>query len=302
MLGAIIGDIVGSVYELRNHRAKTFRPFFHPQSSFTDDTVCTIAVADALVNDRDPAESLKDWGRRYWDNGGWGQRFASWLACDDMAPYNSYGNGAAMRVAPAGLLANSVAEVAAQSSRMTQVTHNHPGGMKGAEANRTGDLPRSSARNGAEHQGRDCRSLRLRPRRHPGRHPAHLPVQRIMSGDGAPGTGLRTHRDRLRGCDPQRHLHRRRQRYGGGHRRWGRGGALWGSGRPHRGMRECWLRDPRCNIHRNAAAQKGMTLAEHSIHAMREFPMMADGLDELIKSEFGAQTAFKDALRSRLRH
>ncbi len=134
MLGAIIGDIVGSVYEFRNHRAKTFEPFFHRQASYTDDTVCTIAVADALVNDRHPAEALKDWGRRYWDNGGWGQRFADWLSSDDMAPYNSYGNGAAMRVAPAGLLANSVEEVTALSSRVTAVTHNHPEGMKGAEA------------------------------------------------------------------------------------------------------------------------------------------------------------------------
>jgi ADP-ribosylglycohydrolase len=91
-------------------------------------------VADALVNDRHPAEALKDWGRRYWENGGWGQRFASWLSSDDMDPYNSYGNGAAMRVAPAGLLANTVEEVAALSSRVTAVTHNHPEGMKGAEA------------------------------------------------------------------------------------------------------------------------------------------------------------------------
>ena len=134
MLGAIIGDIVGSVYEFRNHRAKTFEPFFHRQASYTDDTVCTIAVADALVNDRHPAEALKDWGRRYWDNGGWGQRFADWLSSDDMAPYNSYGNGAAMRVAPAGLLPHSVEEVTALSSRVTEVTHNHPEGMKGAQA------------------------------------------------------------------------------------------------------------------------------------------------------------------------
>jgi ADP-ribosylglycohydrolase len=82
MLGAIIGDIVGSVYEFRNHRSKVFEPFFHPNAFYTDDTVCTVAVADALVNDRHPAQALKDWGRRYWDNGGWGQRFAMWLASD----------------------------------------------------------------------------------------------------------------------------------------------------------------------------------------------------------------------------
>ena len=101
MLGAIIGDIVGSVYEFRNHRSKVFEPFFHPNAFYTDDTICTVAVADALVNDRHPAQALKDWGRRYWDNGGWGQRFAMWLASDELAPYGSFGNGAAMRVAPA---------------------------------------------------------------------------------------------------------------------------------------------------------------------------------------------------------
>ena len=134
MLGAVIGDIVGSVYEFSNHRSKTFNPFFHEKAFFTDDTVCTMAVADALMHDRNPAEALKDWGRRYWDNGGWGQRFALWLAGDEMASYGSYGNGAAMRVAPVGLLAGSVAEVTALSRRVTAVTHDHPEGLKGAEA------------------------------------------------------------------------------------------------------------------------------------------------------------------------
>ncbi|MBD5804512.1 ADP-ribosyl-[dinitrogen reductase] glycohydrolase [Azoarcus sp. Aa7] len=134
MLGAIIGDIVGSVYEFHNFRAKTFQPFFHEKTFYTDDTVCTIAVADALIHDRDPAAALKDWGRRYWENGGWGQRFALWLASDDMAPYGSYGNGAAMRVAPAGLLADSVESTLALAHKVTAVTHNHPDGIRGAQA------------------------------------------------------------------------------------------------------------------------------------------------------------------------
>ena len=66
MIGAIIGDIVGSVYEFDNYRAKDFQPFFHPKEFFTDDTVCTVAVADALLHNRPPAIALKDWGRRYW--------------------------------------------------------------------------------------------------------------------------------------------------------------------------------------------------------------------------------------------
>lgn len=134
MLGAVIGDIVGSVYEFHNYRAKDFQPFFHSQAFFTDDTVCTIAVADALLNHKDPAVALREWGRRYWDNGGWGQRFALWLARDDMGPYNSLGNGAAMRVSPAGLLAGSVDEAIALSDRVTEVTHNHPEGMRGGAA------------------------------------------------------------------------------------------------------------------------------------------------------------------------
>ena len=134
MLGAIIGDIVGSVYEFNNYRAKDFQPFFHPKAFFTDDTVCTIAVAESLVTGKEPSASLREWGRRYWDNGGWGQRFALWIASDDMGPYNSFGNGAAMRVSAAGLLARSVDEAIALSDRVTEVTHNHPEGMRGAAA------------------------------------------------------------------------------------------------------------------------------------------------------------------------
>ena len=134
MLGAVIGDIVGSVYEFHNYRAKNFEPFFHPNASYTDDTVCTIAVADALINVRSPAESLKDWGTRYWENGGWGRSFALWLGSESLEPYNSYGNGAAMRVSPAGLLAKTESEVIDLAHRVTVVTHNHPEGLKGAAA------------------------------------------------------------------------------------------------------------------------------------------------------------------------
>lgn len=134
MLGAIIGDIVGSVYEFKNYRAKNFQPFFHPNAFFTDDSVCTAAVADALTRHIDPAIALRTWGRRYWKNGGWGMRFAKWLGSDDEGPYNSFGNGAGMRVSPAGLLARTLEEVQQLSDHVTAVTHNHPEGMKGAAA------------------------------------------------------------------------------------------------------------------------------------------------------------------------
>lgn len=134
MLGSIIGDIAGSVYEFNNYRAKDFAPFFHTEARFTDDTVCTIAIAEALITDKCPARKLKEWGERYWSNGGWGRSFALWLGSDSLEPYGSYGNGAAMRVAPAGLLATSLEEAQALSVKVTEVTHNHPEGMRGAAA------------------------------------------------------------------------------------------------------------------------------------------------------------------------
>lgn len=134
MLGAVIGDIVGSVYEWNNVRRKNFGPLFDSKAFYTDDTVCTLAVADALVNEKHAGEALKEWGLRYWDNGGWGGMFSRWLQSSTLDPYNSFGNGAAMRVSPVGLLANSVGEVSALSQRATEVTHNHPEGLKGAEA------------------------------------------------------------------------------------------------------------------------------------------------------------------------
>lgn len=137
MLGTIIGDIVGSVYEFNNCRSTNFSPLFHPKCFFTDDTVCNIAVADALLHGNDPAIALKTWGRRYWENGGWGGRFAQWLSGQSMEPYNSYGNGAAMRIAPAGLLAKSLDDAIGCAHRVTAVTHNHPEGIKGAAATAT---------------------------------------------------------------------------------------------------------------------------------------------------------------------
>lgn len=134
MLGTIIGDIVGSVYEFNNFKSKGFDPFFHARARFTDDTVCTIAIADALTGGIHPTASLKAWGEKYWDNGGWGRSFALWLGSDDSKPYGSYGNGSAMRVSPAGLLANSLEEAIRLARDVTEVTHNHPEGIKGAAA------------------------------------------------------------------------------------------------------------------------------------------------------------------------
>ena len=134
MLGTITGDIIGSAYEKANYRAKDFAPLFHPRARFTDDTVCTVAIADALLTGTPPAVALQTWGRRYEHIGGWGQRFALWLVDDDPQPYGSWGNGGAMRVSPVGLLASTEAEVLNLAFHATAVTHDHPEGIKGAKA------------------------------------------------------------------------------------------------------------------------------------------------------------------------
>ncbi len=132
MLGAVIGDIVGSIYEGRPHKSKDF-PFFGVGADFTDDTVCTIAVADALLHDKPPADALYEWCTRY-PGRGYGGMFAQWLTARERKPYGSFGNGAAMRVSPAGLLGATLDETLQMARFVTEVTHDHPEGIKGAAA------------------------------------------------------------------------------------------------------------------------------------------------------------------------
>lgn len=134
MLGSLIGDIVGSAYEFANFKGKDFAPLFHPKARFTDDTVCTVAVAEALTQGADPQTTMIDWCRRYAENGGWGKRFAEWFMDDNPQPYGSWGNGAAMRIAPVGLLASTEAEAVGWSDTVTAITHNHPDAMHSAQA------------------------------------------------------------------------------------------------------------------------------------------------------------------------
>lgn len=132
MLGALVGDIAGSIYERNNHRSKDF-PFFGPGVNFTDVSVLTMAVADALLYGYPPQKSLYLWATRHPERG-YGDGFANWLNTWELAPYNGRDNGAAMRVSPAALLANSLEEVLALAVKVTEVTHNHPEGLKGAKA------------------------------------------------------------------------------------------------------------------------------------------------------------------------
>ena len=102
MLGAIIGDIVGSVYEWNRIKIKEF-PFFRDDCFFTDDSVCTVAVADILLHGLPPAETMQNWCRRY-PRCSYGRNFSRWIYAEPPEPYHSFGNGAAMRVSPAAFL------------------------------------------------------------------------------------------------------------------------------------------------------------------------------------------------------
>ena len=143
MIGAILGDIIGSPYEFdRGDKTKDF-PLFSKSSTFTDDTVMTVAIADAFLQvapdatDEDVKRSIisamRDYGTRY-PNEGYGVRFSWWLTADEPQPYNSFGNGSAMRVSAVSWLYNDIDSVRKAARLSAEVTHNHPEGVKGAEA------------------------------------------------------------------------------------------------------------------------------------------------------------------------
>jgi len=151
MLGAIIGDIVGSRFEWANIESKQFDffheqcDFFHEQCDFTDDTVMTCALAKAIMlwdqEGRPSYGRLSELASKYmrkmgvvYPSRGYGGHFRHWLYDQEMGPYNSCGNGSAMRISSVGWAANSLEECIAMSKAVTQVTHNHPDGIMGAEA------------------------------------------------------------------------------------------------------------------------------------------------------------------------
>ena len=140
MLGAILGDIVGSRFEFHNHLSKDFE-FITRGCTFTDDSVMTCAVAQALMDSKDDFSDLEEKAvaamqriGRLFPNCGYGARFIHWMFSDDPKPYNSYGNGSAMRVSPVGFASGTVEEAKKLSAAVTGVSHNHKEGLKGAEA------------------------------------------------------------------------------------------------------------------------------------------------------------------------
>ncbi len=132
MIGAIAGDIIGSVYEHNPIKTKEF-PLFHPHSCFTDDSVLTLAVAKAILEDSSYEKSVQDMGRKHPD-AGYGSTFSKWLISTSPAPYNSWGNGSAMRVSPVGFAFNTPETVLLEAEKSAVITHNHPEGIKGAQA------------------------------------------------------------------------------------------------------------------------------------------------------------------------
>lgn len=132
MLGAICGDVIGSVYEQRPVRHTEF-PLFSKRSRFTDDTVLTIATADAILHGREYEEAYRDWGRRY-PYAGYGPGFKAWLRSSASFPLNSRGNGSAMRVSPVGFAFSTEEEVLREAERSALCSHDSPEGIRGAQA------------------------------------------------------------------------------------------------------------------------------------------------------------------------
>ncbi len=132
MIGAIAGDIIGSVYEHDPIKTKDF-PLFRSDCRFTDDSVLTIAVAKAILEDRDYLRWVWEIGRRY-PYAGYGMSFRFWLHSNEPKPYNSWGNGSAMRVSPTGFAFDTEDLVLREAARTAEISHNHPEGIKGAQA------------------------------------------------------------------------------------------------------------------------------------------------------------------------
>ncbi len=132
MLGAIAGDVIGSIYEWDNIKTKDF-PLIGRECFFTDDSILTIALADSLLSGQDYATLMRDYYRRY-PQGGYGGRFHDWARNPAAGPYNSFGNGAAMRISPVGFAFGSLKQTLEAALRATEVTHNHPEGLKGAQS------------------------------------------------------------------------------------------------------------------------------------------------------------------------
>lgn len=133
MLGAITGDVIGSVYEFIDTKPEMDFPLFNKESFFTDDTVLTVALAESILIGIPYQDKLQEYYKRYPD-AGYGSMFHQWARSKSPKPYNSWGNGSAMRVSPIGWAYNDLETVLQKAKESAEVTHNHPEGIKGAQA------------------------------------------------------------------------------------------------------------------------------------------------------------------------
>ena len=131
LIGAIAGDIIGSYYEFSPMKSTNFQ-LFNETSHFTDDTIMTVANADWLLTEDSLLGIMQEYGNRY--QGGYGYMFYDWLKADNPQPYNSWGNGSAMRISPVGWAFDTLGETLDAAKRSAEITHNHPEGIKGAQA------------------------------------------------------------------------------------------------------------------------------------------------------------------------
>lgn len=132
LLGAIAGDVIGSVFEFCPHRGTDIK-LFYSDSKFTDDTFMTVAISEWLLTGHDLVKTMQKWGRKY-PFAGYGQRYMFWLANPNPQPYDSWGNGSAMRVSPVGCAFDTIEETLEMAKRSAEVSHNHTDGIKGAQA------------------------------------------------------------------------------------------------------------------------------------------------------------------------
>ncbi len=132
ILGAIAGDVIGSVYEWNNCKSVDCE-LYNKEADFTDDSVLTVAIADAIIHKKDFAKTVWQYGNHYAGRG-YGGRFSGWLASKDLQPYNSFGNGSAMRVSAVGFAYDTIEKVLEIAEKTASITHNHSEGIKGAQA------------------------------------------------------------------------------------------------------------------------------------------------------------------------
>ena len=180
MLGAIAGDIIGSIYEYQGSKTKLF-PLFSPESTFTDDTVMTVAIAEAILSGRPYGEVAHELGRKYPD-ADYGGSFRRWIRSNSPRPYGSWGNGSAMRSSPVGWAFDTVDEVLQEAEKAAVFSHDHPEGIKGSQAVALAVFLARKGSNMRELRDVLAERVRIRPEQDPRRHPSRIPVRRLVSG------------------------------------------------------------------------------------------------------------------------